>query len=40
VTVPLGDVGNTVSWHSEDAPRLWAALQAGEEVPRDLVREE
>jgi hypothetical protein len=40
LTVPLGDVGNTVSWHSEDAPRLWAALQAGEEVPRDLVREE
>jgi LCP family protein required for cell wall assembly len=40
LTVPLGDVGNTVSWHSEDAPRLWAALQAGEEVPRDLVRED
>lgn len=40
LTVPLGDVGNTVSWHSEDAPRLWAALQAGEEVPPDLVRQE
>ena len=40
LTVPLGEVGNTVSWHSEDAPRLWAALQAGEEVPRDLVPQE
>ncbi|HEX5996328.1 MAG TPA: LCP family protein [Jiangellales bacterium] len=37
LTVPLGDVGNTVSWHPEDAPRLWSALQAGEEVPRDLL---
>jgi LCP family protein required for cell wall assembly len=40
LTVPLGDIGNTVTWHSEDAPRLWAALQAGEEVPRELVRQE
>lgn len=37
LTVPLGRVGNTVDWHPEDAPRLWAAMQAGEEVPRDLV---
>jgi LCP family protein required for cell wall assembly len=37
LTVPLGRVGNTVDWHPEDAPRLWAALQAGEAVPADLI---
>jgi LCP family protein required for cell wall assembly len=37
LTVPLGRVGNTVDWHAEDAPRLWSALQAGQEVPRDLL---
>lgn len=37
LTVPLGRVGNTVDWHPEDAPRLWAALQAGEPVPSDLL---
>jgi LCP family protein required for cell wall assembly len=37
LTVPLGRVANTVDWHPEDAPRLWAAMQAGDEVPRDLI---
>ena len=39
LTVPLGRVGNTVDWHPEDAPRLWAAMQAGEPIPRDLIEE-
>jgi LCP family protein required for cell wall assembly len=39
LTVPLGRVGNTVDWHPEDAPRLWEAMQAGDEVPRDLVED-
>lgn len=37
LTVPLGRVGNTVDWHPDDAPRLWSAMQLGEEIPRDLV---
>ena len=37
LTVPLGRVGNTVDWDEEQAGRLWAAMQAGDEVPRDLV---
>ncbi|HEX6197416.1 MAG TPA: LCP family protein [Jiangellaceae bacterium] len=40
LTVPLGNVGNTVEWHPEDAPRLWAALQAGEPIPDDLLNAE
>jgi LCP family protein required for cell wall assembly len=37
MTVPLSRVGNTVDWDDEQAGRLWAAMQAGEEVPADLV---
>lgn len=37
LTVPLGEVGNTVTWHSEDAPRLWEALREGTTVPDDLT---
>jgi hypothetical protein len=37
MTVPLGRVGNTVDWDDEQAGRLWAAMQSGEEVPADLV---
>ena len=40
MTVPLGRVGNTVDWHPQDAPRLWAAIQAGEPVPEDLLNTE
>jgi LCP family protein required for cell wall assembly len=37
LTVPVGQVANTVEWHPEDAPRLWSAMQSGVEVPRDLL---
>ena len=37
LTVPLGRVGNTVDWDTEKAGRLWAAMQSGEEIPRDLL---
>ena len=37
LTVPLSRVGNTVEWDAEQAGRLWAAMQAGEEIPRDLI---
>ena len=37
MTVPLSRVGNTVDWDDEQAGRLWAAMQAGEEIPADLV---
>jgi LCP family protein required for cell wall assembly len=37
LTVPLGRVGNTVDWDAEKAGRLWAAMQSGEEIPRDLL---
>jgi LCP family protein required for cell wall assembly len=37
MTVPLSRVGNTVDWDDEQAGRLWAAMQSGEEVPADLV---
>ena len=37
LTVPLGRVGNTVDWDEENAGRLWAAMQSGEEIPRDLL---
>lgn len=37
LTVPLGNVGNTVEWHPEDAPRLWSVMQAGEPIPEDLL---
>ena len=37
LTVPLGRVGNTVDWDDEQAGELWAALQAGTEIPRELV---
>lgn len=40
ITVPLGRVGNTVSWDERRAARLWAALRDGREVPRDLVEEQ
>lgn len=33
LTVPLGNVGNTVDWHPELAPQLWTALQDGTSVP-------
>ncbi|MBB5788392.1 LCP family protein [Jiangella mangrovi] len=33
ITVPLGEIGNTVTWDSELAPELWAALQQGDEIP-------
>ncbi|MGH8825755.1 MAG: LCP family protein, partial [Jiangellaceae bacterium] len=39
LTVPLGRVGNTVDWDDERAGRLWAAMQAGDEIPRDLLEE-
>ena len=39
LTVPLGRVGNTVDWDDEQAGRLWAAMQAGDEIPRDLLEE-
>ncbi|HET6753097.1 MAG TPA: LCP family protein [Jiangellaceae bacterium] len=37
LTVPLGRVGNTVDWDEELAGQLWAALQTGTEVPRNVV---
>lgn len=37
LTVPLSRVGNTVDWDDEQAGRLWAAMQSGEEIPADLI---
>ncbi|RIQ19597.1 LytR family transcriptional regulator [Jiangella rhizosphaerae] len=37
ITVPLGDVGNTVTWHPDLAPELWAALQSGSAVPESVL---
>lgn len=37
ITVPLGDIGNTVTWDSELAPELWAALQNGDDIPQSVL---
>jgi LCP family protein required for cell wall assembly len=40
LTVPLGEVSNTVRWDQEAASELWAALQDGREVPARLLEEQ
>ncbi|TDE16090.1 LytR family transcriptional regulator [Jiangella asiatica] len=40
LTVPLGDVGNTVTWDEEAAGQLWTALQDGTDIPSELLEEE
>ena len=37
LTVPLGDIGNTVRWDPDAAGELWAALQEGREIPPAVV---
>lgn len=37
ITVPLGNVGNTVTWHPELAPELWAAMQSGSDIPSSVI---
>lgn len=40
LTVPLGEVGNTVTWDSEQAELLWTALRDGTEVPPELLEQD
>lgn len=37
LTVPLGRVGNTVTWDDDLAAQLWSALQEGREVPAEVL---
>lgn len=37
ITVPLGEVGNTVTWDPELAGELWTALQNGDAVPQSVI---
>ncbi len=37
ITVPLGRVGNTVSWDPELAGELWTALQNGADIPQSVL---
>lgn len=40
LTVPLGSIGNTVTWDDELSGQLWAALQDGTDVPREVLGED
>ncbi|TDC54444.1 LytR family transcriptional regulator [Jiangella ureilytica] len=37
ITVPLGSVGNTVTWDPELAGALWTALQNGDDIPPEVI---
>ncbi|HEU4490705.1 MAG TPA: LCP family protein [Jiangellales bacterium] len=40
LTVPVGEVANTVQWDDEAAGELWAALVDGREVPARLLEDD
>jgi LCP family protein required for cell wall assembly len=40
LTVPVGEVRNTLRWDEEGAELLWSALREGREVPRELVEQQ
>ncbi|PZF79697.1 transcriptional regulator [Jiangella anatolica] len=37
ITVPLGDIGNTVTWDPELSGALWTALQNGTDIPSEVI---
>ncbi|WP_169792162.1 LCP family protein [Jiangella muralis] len=37
ITVPLGEIGNTVTWDAELSGELWTALQNGDAVPQSVL---
>lgn len=37
ITVPLGSVGNTVTWDPDLAGALWTALQNGDDIPPEVI---
>ncbi|WP_197683462.1 LCP family protein [Jiangella alkaliphila] len=37
ITVPLGNIGNTVTWDPELSGALWTALQNGSDIPSEVI---